>query len=72
MSESQDYLAKARESFAGAESELIDGRFNNCARSVYYACFQAAIAALLEAGISPKAHLVCGDMAAYRRALLVT
>jgi uncharacterized protein (UPF0332 family) len=43
MDEPQDYLAKAQESLAGADSELAHRRFNNCARDAYYACFQAAI-----------------------------
>jgi uncharacterized protein (UPF0332 family) len=54
MAETRDYLAKAWESLAGAESELLHRRFNNCARGAYYACFQAAVAALLEAGLSPR------------------
>jgi uncharacterized protein (UPF0332 family) len=48
------FLEKARESLAGAESEFANGRYNNCANRVYYACFQAAIAALMEAGIRPR------------------
>src|SRR5713226_7826714 len=47
------FLAKAIESLAGAESEFVNGRFNNCANRCYYGCFQAAIAALLQAGITP-------------------
>jgi uncharacterized protein (UPF0332 family) len=47
------YLDKAAESLAGAESELANGRYNNCANRCYYACFQAAIAALEQAGIRP-------------------
>jgi uncharacterized protein (UPF0332 family) len=47
------YLGKASESLAGAESELANGRYNNCANRCYYACFQAAIAALLRAGVEP-------------------
>jgi uncharacterized protein (UPF0332 family) len=43
MDEAQDYLTKAQESLAGADSELAHCRFNNCARDAYYACFQAAI-----------------------------
>ena len=39
---------------AGAESEFANGRYNNCANRSYYACFQAAIAALARAGISPR------------------
>lgn len=48
------YLAKAQESLAGAESEFANGRYNNCANRSYYACFQAAIAALVQAGIQPR------------------
>ena len=48
------YLAKAQASLAGAQSEFANGRFDNCANRSYYACFQAAIAALLYAGISPR------------------
>ncbi len=47
------YLAKAEESLAGAESEFAMGRYNNCANRCYYACFQAAIHALLLAGARP-------------------
>ena len=57
MSERDDaayFLAKAEESLAGAESEYANGRFNNCANRAYYASFQAAIAALLRAGIGPS------------------
>ena len=53
MAAMHDYLAKAHENLAGAESELQHGRTNSCARSAYYACFQAAIAALLQAGLTP-------------------
>ena len=51
---SRDYLEKAIESLAGAESELASQRFNNCANRCYYACFQAAIAALMAAGIQAR------------------
>ena len=56
MSEAtRDYLAKAHENLAGAESELPQGRYNSGARSAYFACCHAAIAALLQAGlISPE------------------
>jgi uncharacterized protein (UPF0332 family) len=47
------FLAKAHECLAGALSELINSRYNNCANRSYYACFQAAIAGLLDAGIQP-------------------
>lgn len=45
------YLAKAAESLDTAESELRARRYNSCANRCYYAAFQAAIAALIEAGI---------------------
>lgn len=47
------YLLKAEESYGGADSELANRRFNNSANRCYYACFQAAIAALLRAQIRP-------------------
>jgi uncharacterized protein (UPF0332 family) len=48
------YLAKATESLQTAESEFANGRYNSCANRCYYACFQAAIAALLLEGIRPR------------------
>lgn len=48
------YLAKAAESLVSAESEFINGRYNSCANRCYYACFQAAVAALIEEGIRPR------------------
>ncbi|MBI2876405.1 MAG: HEPN domain-containing protein [Candidatus Tectomicrobia bacterium] len=50
----EEFLAKAEESLAGAESEFANGRYNNCANRCYYACFQAAVQALLRAGIQPN------------------
>ena len=47
----QIYLLKAEECLAGAESEFVNGRYNNTANRCYYACFQAAIAALTRQGI---------------------
>jgi uncharacterized protein (UPF0332 family) len=47
------YLTKAIESLLTAETEFINGRYNSCANRCYYACFQAAITALLIAGIRP-------------------
>ncbi|MGE0541574.1 MAG: HEPN domain-containing protein [Dehalococcoidia bacterium] len=47
------FLAKAEESLAGAESELAAGRYNNCVNRCYFACFQAAIVALMQAGVTP-------------------
>lgn len=55
MSDVSDaFLSKARESLEGATSELVNGRYNNAANRAYYACFQAAIAALDLAGIRPS------------------
>ena len=48
------YLAKAEESLAGAESEYANDRYNNCANRAYYACFEAAIAALVRVGVGPS------------------
>jgi uncharacterized protein (UPF0332 family) len=48
------YLIKATESIQTAESEFANGRYNSCANRCYYACFQAAIAALLSEGIRPR------------------
>ncbi len=48
------FLAKAEESLAGAEREFAAGAYNNCANRAYYACFQAAIAALIRVGIGPS------------------
>jgi uncharacterized protein (UPF0332 family) len=50
----QTYFQKARESLAGAESEYVNRRYNNCANRSYYACFQAAVYALSQAGIRPR------------------
>ena len=47
------YLTKAIESLLTAESEFANGRYNSCANRSYYACFQAAIAAILNEGIRP-------------------
>ena len=48
------YLTKAEESLRTAESEFANGRYNSCANRCYYACFQAAIAALLAEGIRAR------------------
>src|SRR3954466_16056405 len=48
------YLEKARLSLAGAQSELEQRRFDNAANRAYYACFQAAVAALMKEGVRPK------------------
>lgn len=49
------YLSKAEESLAGANSEFVNGRYNNVANRSYYACFQAAVHALIAAGVRPMA-----------------
>jgi len=54
LSEETLYLAKAEESLESAVSELANRRYKSCANRCYYACFQAAIAALLRAGIRPS------------------
>ena len=51
---SEPYLAKAEASLAGAESEFAGAHYDNCANRCYYACFQAAIAALAPAGVQPS------------------
>ena len=52
MAAMHDYLAKAHENLANAESGLQHGRTNSRARSACHACFHAAIAALLYAGLT--------------------
>jgi uncharacterized protein (UPF0332 family) len=55
MQEPDDvYLDKAGESLAGAESEFANARYNNSVSRAYYACFQAAIHALLLNGVRPR------------------
>ena len=39
----------------GWSAELANRRYNNCANRAYYACFQAAIAALIRIGVRPGA-----------------
>src|SRR5258708_17439007 len=48
------YLSKAEECIAGAQSEFVNSRFNNCANRCYYATFHAAIAALISSSIRPS------------------
>ena len=50
-SASNDYLTKAVESLQSAESDFRASRYNSCANRCYYACFQAAVAALVHEGI---------------------
>jgi uncharacterized protein (UPF0332 family) len=47
------FLARAKESLDGAVSEYANGRYNTIANRAYYACFQAAVAALMRDGITP-------------------
>ena len=51
--EIEAFLAKAERSLAGAASEHSNGRYDNTANRCYYGAFQAAIAALLRAGVRP-------------------
>ena len=51
--EAQAFLARAEENLASATSELANDRYNACANRCYYSCFQAAIVALMRAGIRP-------------------
>lgn len=56
MSEESDaFLTRAAESLAGAESELVNERYNNAANRAYFACFHAAVAALALADVRPPA-----------------
>jgi uncharacterized protein (UPF0332 family) len=50
----ETFLNKARESLAGAESEFINGRYNNTANRSYYACFQAVVYALSVHGYAAR------------------
>ncbi len=53
MTEAERYLAKARENLASARAETRAHRYNSVANRAYYAAFQAAVAALIHAGIRP-------------------
>ncbi|MCC6178399.1 MAG: HEPN domain-containing protein [Chloroflexi bacterium] len=48
------HLAIARSSLDGARSEIDHRRFDNAANRLYYACFQSAVAALIQARIQPS------------------
>ncbi len=48
------YLSKALASVAGADLELANQFFNNAVNRAYYACYQAAVAALVAEGIEPE------------------
>ncbi len=53
MTEAERYLAKANESLASARADYMARRHNSAANRAYYAAFQAAVAALIDAGIRP-------------------
>jgi len=53
VTEAERYLAKARESLASARADVKARRYNSAANRAYYAAFQAAVAALINAGIRP-------------------
>jgi uncharacterized protein (UPF0332 family) len=53
VEEARTYLIKAVESLTSAQVDFAAARYNSCANRAYYACFQAAIAALLAVGIRP-------------------
>src|SRR4051812_3470914 len=53
MELADDYFDKAQECLAGAQSEYVNDRYNNCANRCYYASFQAAVSALVRAGVHP-------------------
>jgi uncharacterized protein (UPF0332 family) len=47
------YLGKARSSIAGAEIELAHGYLDSAVNRAYYACYQAAVAALVAEHVPP-------------------
>jgi uncharacterized protein (UPF0332 family) len=47
------YLNKARASIAGAELELEHRYYDSAVNRAYYACYQAAVAALVAEGVPP-------------------
>lgn len=53
-SDADSYLTKAHESPMSAESDFHSERYSSCANRCYYACYQAAVAALLSDGIRPS------------------
>ncbi len=54
MTEAERYLAKAKESLASSRADVRARRYNSAANRAYYAAFQAAVAALIQAGIRPE------------------
>ncbi len=53
MTEAERHLAKAKESLASARADNRARRHNSAANRAYYAAFQAAVAALIDADIRP-------------------
>ncbi len=53
MEEARAYIAKGVESLTSVQADFAAARYNSCANRAYFACFQAAIAALLDAAIRP-------------------
>ena len=51
--EVERYLVKAEQFLAGAQLAVDHGQYNNAANRAYYAAFQAAIAVLAAAGVTP-------------------
>src|SRR5687768_17537623 len=47
------YLTKAQKALAGAELEYAHELYNNTINRAYYACYQAAVAALSAQGFAP-------------------
>jgi hypothetical protein len=64
------FLDKAREALAGAESEFVNGRYNNCANRCYYASFQAAIHALQRLASGPRVGAASGATTSCKPSLL--
>jgi uncharacterized protein (UPF0332 family) len=55
MADARDvFLAKAMDCLASAEAEVSPGRYDSAANRCYYACYQAAVAALIEVGVGPS------------------
>jgi uncharacterized protein (UPF0332 family) len=52
----EPYRGKALEALAGARSELRAARFNNAANRAYYAAYNAAIVALVRAGLNSRGN----------------
>lgn len=56
MTDPERYLAKARESLASAEADVVAGRHNSAANRSYYAGYQSTLAALISIGIAPRGN----------------